>query len=141
MNKTKQYAFTAGEGDRFGMAPLPHPEDMPEPIPTPIPTPSPWSSPVKIVETTYLISDSAYSGVKSNYTSQNMMGLVTATTVKDGAGTVVSRSETVYDESGKSPLSRQSDQSESLGQHKGRLHESGGLYFNHCEVQHIRQSV
>lgn len=100
VNKTTQYAFVPLEGGG-SLAPI-NPDEQPEPNPTPVPTPIP-PTPVKIVETTYLINDPNYAAVKSYYTAQNMMGLVTASTVKDGAGTVVSRSEMVYDESGRSP--------------------------------------
>ncbi|HMM78707.1 MAG TPA: RHS repeat-associated core domain-containing protein [Pyrinomonadaceae bacterium] len=107
VNKTTQYAFVpisggggGGGGGSYLIPPDPH--EPPEPNPTPVPTPIP-PTPVKIVETQYLISDPAYAAVKSYYTGQNMFGLVTASQVKDGAGTIVSRSETVYDESGRSP--------------------------------------
>ncbi len=78
MRKSSQYGFVA-----VG-APLP-------------------SNPVKVSESTFLISDPNYAGVKSYYTAQNMIALVTASQIKDGAGTVVSRNEMVYDESGRSP--------------------------------------
>ena len=103
VNKTTQYAFVALDGGGQSLQPeLPDPGETPDPNPTPIPTPVP-PTPVKIVETTYLINDPNYAGVKSYYTAQNMNGLVTASQVKDGAGTIVSRTETVYDESGRSP--------------------------------------
>ncbi len=102
VNKTTQYAFVALDSGEPLAPELPDPEETPDPNPTPIPTPVP-PTPVKIVETTYLINDPNYAGVKSYYTAQNMVGLVTASQVKDGAGTIVSRTETVYDESGKSP--------------------------------------
>lgn len=102
VNKTTQYAFVALDGGQSLQPELPDPGETPDPDPTPIPTPVP-PTPVKIVETTYLINDPNYAGVKSYYTAQNMNGLVTASQVKDGAGTIVSRTETVYDESGRSP--------------------------------------
>jgi len=102
VNKTTQYAFVALDGGQSLQPELPDPGETPDPNPTPIPTPIP-PTPVKIVETTYLINDPNYAGVKSYYTAQNMNGLVTASQVKDGAGTIVSRTETVYDESGRSP--------------------------------------
>lgn len=104
VNKTTQYAFVAlgGGGGNQALPALPDPDDPPEPSPTPVPTPVP-PTPIKIVETTYLINDPNYAAVKGYYTTQNMIGLVTASQVKDGAGTVMSRSETVFDESGRSP--------------------------------------
>lgn len=61
------------------------------------------ANPVKVSENTFLMNDPNYASVKTNYTNQNMVGLVTASEIRDGAGTIVSRSETVYDESGRSP--------------------------------------
>ena len=61
------------------------------------------SLPERITESTYLINDSAYSSVKTHYTAQNMVGLITSAVIKNGSGTVVNRNETVYDESGRSP--------------------------------------
>ncbi len=61
------------------------------------------SAPVRVSESTFLMNDPNYAGVKSFYAAQNMVGLTTASQVKDGAGTVVARSETVYDESGRTP--------------------------------------
>ncbi len=97
VNKTLQYGFVATSGGNNL-----NPDDPPDPQPTPIPTPTPATL-LRTAETTYLINDPNYAGVKSYYTAQNMIGLVTASQVKDGAGTVVSRSEMVYDESGRSP--------------------------------------
>lgn len=53
------------------------------------------SNPVKTIETTY--------STNSAYLAQNMVGLATSSTVRDSAGTIISRSEMVYDESGYSP--------------------------------------
>lgn len=53
------------------------------------------SNPLRTTETTY--------STNSAYLSQNMVGLITSLTVKDSAGTIVSRNEIVYDESGYSP--------------------------------------
>jgi RHS repeat-associated protein len=53
------------------------------------------SNPVRTTETTYS-TDSAY-------LSQNIIGLATASVVRDGGGAIVSRSEMVYDDSGYSP--------------------------------------
>ncbi|MGB7070675.1 MAG: hypothetical protein WBD22_14375, partial [Pyrinomonadaceae bacterium] len=62
------------------------------------------SSPVKISESTFLINDPDLpQSTRDIYKNQNMTGLVTATQIKDSAGTAVSRSEMVYDESGYSP--------------------------------------
>ena len=102
VNRTEQFAFVpASGGQSFVQSPPPcdpsDPECLPDPSPTPTPLPTPSASPVKIVESTYLISDPNYAGVKSYYTAQNMVGLITASQVKDGAVNVVSRSETVYD--------------------------------------------
>lgn len=103
VNKTTQYAFVPIQGSSNLGGNSFSPDDPPDPSPTPVPTPSPSSSPLRITESTYLINNPSYAGVKSYYTAQNMVGLVTATQVKDGAGTVLSRNETVYDESGRSP--------------------------------------
>jgi len=111
VNKTTQYAFQAITGGQsFNMSPPPcdpsDPNCMPSPPPTPTPLPTPSASPVKIVETTYLIHDPNYSGVAGYYTAQNMVGLATVSKVKDGSGNIVSQSETVYDESDRSPAYR-----------------------------------
>lgn len=106
VNKTTQYAFvpiTSGSslaGNNI------YPEDPPEPSPTPVPTPTPTSlTPVKIVETTYVINDTVTypDWVRDIYKANNMVGLVRTSTVKDGAGTVVSRSEMKYDDGILSP--------------------------------------
>lgn len=109
VNKTTQYGFVpVSGGQSFVQSPLPcdpgDPECLPDPTPTPTPLPTPSASPVKIVETTYLISDPNYATVKGYYTAQNMVGLITASQVKDGSGNVVSRSETVYDDVTNYPL-------------------------------------
>ncbi len=103
VNKTTQYAFSSITssslvyGENFAR------EDGPSANPTPVPTPTPSASPVRSTELTYLQNDSSYSGTASYYTNQNMIGLVTVSKTKDGSGTVVSHSETKYDESGSSP--------------------------------------
>lgn len=56
---------------------------------------SPPSTPIRTSETTY--------STNSVYLAQNMVGLATSSQIKDAAGTVVSRSEMVYDEAGYSP--------------------------------------
>ncbi len=62
------------------------------------------STPVRSSETTYLQADVSYpQWVKDIYKAQNMIGLATASQVKDAAGTVVSRSEMKYDDGGYSP--------------------------------------
>ena len=104
VNKTTQYAFVAYPGGGSLSPVLPQPGESPVPEPSPIPTATPTSSPVKIVETSYLIYDTGYpSWVRDNFIAKNMVGLVRSSTVKDGSGTVVSRSETLYDEGYYSP--------------------------------------
>ncbi|MGC2236076.1 MAG: hypothetical protein WA584_07935, partial [Pyrinomonadaceae bacterium] len=61
------------------------------------------ANPVRSSETTFLINDPNYSGTASIYRNQNMIDLSTASVVKNGAGTIVSRSEMVYDEYNYSP--------------------------------------
>jgi RHS repeat-associated protein len=61
------------------------------------------ANPVRSSETTFLINDQHYSGTASIYRNQNMIGLATASIVKNGAGQIVSRSEMVYDEYSYSP--------------------------------------
>ena len=79
MKKSSQYAFV--------------------PAGSPLP-----SNPIRSSESTFLINDpSIPQPTKDIYKNQNMVGIVTASQVKDGAGTIVSRSEMVYDESGRSP--------------------------------------
>jgi RHS repeat-associated protein len=110
VNKATQYAFVPIPASNNLASEMPDPDDPPDPIPTPIPTPSPSSLiPVKIVESTYLINDTVnypVQSVRDAYKNQNMVGLVTVTKVKDGANTIVSQSETKYDESGYSPAYR-----------------------------------
>jgi len=61
-------------------------------------------SPVRTSETTFLINDTSISQTTRDiYKAQNMIGLATASVVKDGAGNVVSRSEMKYDDGGYSP--------------------------------------
>ncbi|MCD9188612.1 MAG: hypothetical protein LUM44_19495 [Pyrinomonadaceae bacterium] len=100
VNKTKQYAFVpiiassslSGGGNLFA------PGEPPAPNPAPVPTPEPPTL-LKTNETTYLQNDPNISqGVKDVYKNQNMIGLATASTSKDGAGTIVYRSEMAYDE-------------------------------------------
>lgn len=62
------------------------------------------SAPVRTSETTFLINDENYPQWARNiYQAQNMIGLATTTVVTDGTGTIVSRSETRYDDGGYSP--------------------------------------
>ncbi|MER3478827.1 MAG: hypothetical protein C4287_23165, partial [Leptolyngbya sp. ERB_1_2] len=63
----------------------------------------PPSNPIRKSESTFLIYDPNYSGVADYYRNQNMVGLVTVAKVKDQGGVTQSQSETVYDESGRSP--------------------------------------
>ncbi len=64
----------------------------------------PPSVPVRTSETTFLINDpNIAQSTRDIYKAQNMIGLATASVVKDGAGTVVSRSEMKYDDGGYSP--------------------------------------
>ena len=65
------------------------------------------SAPVRTSETTYLINDANIAQtVRDAYRNQNMVGLVTVSKVKNGAGTIVAQSEMKYDESGYSPAYR-----------------------------------
>ncbi|PYT00380.1 MAG: hypothetical protein DMF63_07355 [Acidobacteria bacterium] len=98
VNKVTQWGYqtTSGGGSIT-------PSATPSASPTPVPTPVPSASPARTMESTFLISDTNYSSVKSNYTDQNLVGLVTVTKVKDASNTVVSQNENVYDESGRSP--------------------------------------
>jgi RHS repeat-associated protein len=88
VNKTLQYAFVAQASG--GNSPI----SPPDPDPTPVPTPVPPTL-LRTTETTYVTG--------AAYLNQNMVGLATASVVKDGAGTVVARSEMKYDDSGYSP--------------------------------------
>ncbi len=96
VNKTTQYAFVAVGGGSSAA-----PGGTPDPNPTPVPTPIP-PSPIRITETTYLINDTVNypnQADRDAYKNQNMVGLVTVSKVKNGAGTVVvAQSETKYDE-------------------------------------------
>jgi hypothetical protein len=77
---------------------------LPTPSPSPTPLPTPSSAKVRIAETTYLINDTSYpEWVKDIYKAQNMIGPATASVVKDGAETIVSRSEMKYDDGSSSP--------------------------------------
>lgn len=110
LKKTAQYAFEAASGgDSIAPASihcLPDEQfcEPPPPLPPPLPLPPPSTPPVRITESTYLTNDPAYPDwVKNIYKDRNMIGLVTSTVVKDGAQTVMSRSETVFDEASSSP--------------------------------------
>lgn len=62
------------------------------------------STPVRTSETTFLINDTNISQtVRDIYKAQNMIGLATASVIKDASGNVVSRSEMLYDEANYSP--------------------------------------
>ena len=102
-NKTTEYGFvrvpaTAGRA----------PGDPPDPDPTPIPTPTPSAAAVRITEMTHLINDTGNypDWAIEQYKSLNLAGLVTASVVKNGAGTVVASSRTRYDDGGLSPIYR-----------------------------------
>lgn len=63
------------------------------------------ANPVRSSETTFLINDANITQtVRDAYKARNMIGLATASIVKDSAGTIVARSEMVYDESGTYPI-------------------------------------
>lgn len=97
-NRSTTYAFVA-KTDGGSYSPGSNPNASPTPVPT-----STTATPVRISETTYLINDTNYSStIRDAYEAQNMIGLATVSKVKDGSGTVVAQSETVYDESGRSP--------------------------------------
>ncbi|HWT03934.1 MAG TPA: RHS repeat-associated core domain-containing protein [Pyrinomonadaceae bacterium] len=84
------------------------PDGPPDPNPTPVPTPVP-PNPVRIMETTYLIYDEVNypsPDVRNTYKNLNLVGLPTVSVVRNGAGAVVSRSETKYDEGDASPAYR-----------------------------------
>ena len=106
LKRTTQYAFettTGGNSIELSSSPCDPDDELclpPAPTSTPTPTPVPASSSpiIKIVENKFLIGDPAYSTTKSYYTAQNINGLITATIVRDGAETIVSRSEMKYDE-------------------------------------------
>lgn len=62
------------------------------------------SAPVLTSETAFLIYDENYpQWIKDIYKSQNMISLATSTVIRGGGGTIVSRSETRYDDGGYSP--------------------------------------
>lgn len=103
MKKSTQYAFLAIPGSNSLL-----PNEPPSPNPTPVPTPIP-PNPISTTETTYLIYDEVNypsPDVRNTYKNLNMIGLVTVSTVRDGAGVVVSRGETKYDETDASPAYR-----------------------------------
>lgn len=109
VNKTSQFAFEprTGGGSFAMLSPPCDPNDPdcePDPDPTPTPLPIPSPSPIRIVESTYLISDPNYASVQSYYRNQNMVGLVTVSKVKDGAGVIQSQSETIYDDTANHPI-------------------------------------
>ncbi len=65
---------------------------------------APPSVPVRTSESVFLINDTAYpEWVRDIYKMQNMIGLVSSSVIKDGAGTIVSRSEMKYDDGSSSP--------------------------------------
>jgi RHS repeat-associated protein len=94
--KSSQYAFVALQGTS-SISPI-EPENPPGPTPTPVPTPIPPTL-LRTTETSYLQNDPSYSqAVKDIYKAQNIVGMATASVVKDAGGNVVSRSEVKYDE-------------------------------------------
>lgn len=97
VNKTTQYDFEVKTGNTITSTSLPITT-----VPT-IPGSAP-PTPLRIKESTYLINDPTYSSSASNYINQNIVGLVTVSKIKNGAGTtVLAQSETIYDQSGSSP--------------------------------------
>ncbi len=98
--KTLQYAYEGSSGNALN-DPLPEPGENPDGNPVPMPTPTPPTL-LRTMEETYLINDPSVIN-RQNYKDRNMVGLVTASVVRDGAGIIVSRSEMKYDESGYSP--------------------------------------
>lgn len=92
----KEYSYFAASGGSLQPAP-PSPEQTP-PVDTPTPFPSPSASPVRITETTYLTTDSNYSGVWSAYKDRNLLKLPTQVLVKDGASTTIAKSQIAYDD-------------------------------------------
>lgn len=107
LKKTTQFAFrTVTSGENLSPTDQPcNPGDECGPFPSPTPTPTPpILTPVKIAESTYLINDANYpEWVKNIYKSQNMIGLVTTSVIKDGTGMIVSKSKTNYDDGSSSP--------------------------------------
>lgn len=103
VKRTKQFAFEVTTSNPES---VPDPNEDPDPQPTPIPTPIPAAPPVKIIETTYLINDAVNypdPAIRAIYKNQNMVGLTTVSVIRNGAETIVSRSETKYDETNYSP--------------------------------------
>jgi len=100
--KTLEYNFVAADGNSFSSI---QPGDNPDSNPLPIPTPNPPTL-ARTTELTYLINDQSYAGVQAYYKNQNMVGLVTASVVKDASGNPVSRSEMKYDDAEFSPAFR-----------------------------------
>ena len=98
MKKTSQYEYQALSGGSLFNE---NPGEDPDPNPTPVPTPVPPNL-IRTSESTFLINDTTVSN-RQDYKDRNMVGLVTATVVKDSAGTIVSRSEMKYDDAGYSP--------------------------------------
>ncbi|MEZ5307060.1 MAG: RHS repeat-associated core domain-containing protein [Pyrinomonadaceae bacterium] len=104
--RTLQYGFESSSGGG-GFAPVPNASATPDPNPTPVPSGTPATL-IRSSEVTYLINDTSLSqSVRDSYykisSLKNMVGLVTAESVRDASGTVVSASKAVYDESGSSP--------------------------------------
>ena len=97
--KTLEYEYQSSVGG--GGAGKPVINTAPAANPTPVPTPVPATL-VRTAESTFLINDTAVTN-RQDYKDRNIIGLVTATVVKDAAGTVVSRSEMKYDDVGYSP--------------------------------------
>ena len=106
MKKATTYAFEAIGSTSSLYGDSISPGEPPDPTPTPVPTPTPSTlTPVKIVESTHLIYDPNYSSVAGYYTAQNMVGLVTESTIKNGSGTVVGKSITLIDDFYNYPVS------------------------------------
>lgn len=72
------------------------------PAPTPIQTPTTPPTLLRTAESTFLINDLSITN-RQSYKDRNMVELVTASVIKNGAGIAASRTETKYDESGHSP--------------------------------------
>jgi len=96
--KAKAYAYTVASGGN-SIAP----NEVPPGSVVTITDPTTAATLLRSSEITYLANDSNYSSVASYYSSQNISGLATVSKIKDGAGALVSQSEIVYDESGRSP--------------------------------------
>ncbi len=97
--KTTLFAFeTASGGNSIT------PTNLPAATPPSLPTTTPPTE-LKSSESTFLINDTSYSSTaRDAYKAQNMVGLVTATVLKDGSGTTVAKSETVFDDATNYPL-------------------------------------